>query len=71
MLALAITGVILSQQQQPYPSWVPFLGDDRFELKVEMSSAQAVTPGQGQTVNIAGIEVGDITEVALEEGTRW
>ena len=32
---LLVTGYILSQQQQPYPSWVPFLGDDRFELKAE------------------------------------
>ena len=44
---LLVTGYILSQQQQPYPSWVPFLGDDRFELKAEFSTAQAVTPGPG------------------------
>ncbi len=65
---LLVTGYILSQQQQPYPSWVPFLGDERFELKAEISSAQAVTPGQGQTVNIAGVKVGDITEVELVGG---
>ena len=65
---LLVTGYILSQQQQPYPSWVPFLGDDRFELKAELSSAQAVIPGQGQTVNIAGVKAGDITDVQLENG---
>ena len=27
-----------------------------------------MTPGQGQTVNIAGVEVGDVTEVELEDG---
>ena len=27
-----------------------------------------MTPGQGQTVNIAGIKVGDLTEVELEDG---
>ena len=63
-----MTGYILSQQQQPYPSWVPFLGDDRFELKAELSTAQAVTPGQGQTVNISGVKVGDISDVELENG---
>jgi phospholipid/cholesterol/gamma-HCH transport system substrate-binding protein len=68
VFGLAVTGVILSQQQAPYPSWVPFLGDDTIELKAELSTAQAITPGQGQTVNIAGIKVGDITEVDLEEG---
>ncbi len=68
IFGLAITIYILSQQQQPYPSWLPILGDDTFELRGEFESAQAVTPGQGQTVNIAGIKVGDITEVELEDG---
>jgi phospholipid/cholesterol/gamma-HCH transport system substrate-binding protein len=68
VFAMAVTLFILSRQQQPYPSWIPILGDDTFELKGEFESAQAVTPGQGQTVNIAGIQVGDITEVTLENG---
>ncbi len=68
VLGLAVTGGILSQQQQPYPSWVPFLGDDQFELKAEFSTAQAVIPGQGQTVNLAGVQVGDVTEVELVNG---
>ncbi len=68
VFALVVTLYILSQQQAPYPSWIPVLGDDTFELKAEFESSQAVTPGQGQTVNIAGIKVGDITEVDLEEG---
>jgi len=68
VVGLAVTLYILSQQQQPYPSWVPFLGDDRFELKAELETAQAVTPGQGQTVNIAGVKAGDISEVELEGG---
>jgi phospholipid/cholesterol/gamma-HCH transport system substrate-binding protein len=67
-VGLAVTGVILSQQQQPYPSWVPFLGDDQFELKAEFETGQAVTPGQGQTVNMAGVEIGDITDVQLDGG---
>lgn len=68
VIGLAVAGVILSQQRQPYPSWIPFLGDDQFELKVEMATAQAVTPRQGQTVNMAGVEVGDILDVELEDG---
>ena len=47
-VGLVVTGVILSQQRQPYPSWIPVLGDDQFELKVELDTAQAVTPGQGE-----------------------
>jgi phospholipid/cholesterol/gamma-HCH transport system substrate-binding protein len=68
VFGLAVTLFILSRQQQPYPSWIPLLGDDTFELKGEFESAQAVTPGQGQTVNISGIKVGDITDVSLEDG---
>lgn len=66
VFGLAVTGYILSQQQQPYPSWIPVLGDDQFELKAEFETAQAVTPGQGQTVNMAGVEIGDITDVSLD-----
>ncbi len=68
VFALGVTVYVLSSQQQPYPSWIPILGDDTFELKGEFESAQAITPGQGQTVNIAGIKVGDITDVSLEGG---
>ena len=38
VLALVTTGVILVQQQANFPSWVPILGDDHFELKAEFSS---------------------------------
>ena len=69
VFGLFVTVYILSQQQQPYPSWIPVLGDDRFELKAELSTGQAITPGQGQTVNIAGVKVGDISNVELEDGT--
>ncbi|HET6831053.1 MAG TPA: MlaD family protein [Solirubrobacterales bacterium] len=60
--------VILSQQSTALPSWFPFLGEDRFELKTEFQTAQAVTPGQGQTVNLSGVEIGDVTNVELEDG---
>jgi phospholipid/cholesterol/gamma-HCH transport system substrate-binding protein len=68
LLATAITLAILSEQRFPFPAWVPGLGEDKFELKGEFTSAQAVVPGQGQTVNIAGIKVGDVSEVELEDG---
>lgn len=61
-------GVILSSQAAALPSWLPFLGKERFELNAEFSSAQSVTPGQGQAVDIAGIQVGDITGVELTDG---
>jgi phospholipid/cholesterol/gamma-HCH transport system substrate-binding protein len=67
-LALAVVVVILVEQQADFPDWVPGLGEDRFELEAELTSAQAVTPGQGQSVNVAGIRVGAISAVEVEQG---
>lgn len=60
--------VILSQQASALPSWFPLLGEDRLELRTELQTAQAVTPGQGQTVDISGVKVGDVTKVELQDG---
>jgi len=70
---LAIAGiatllVIISQQKASLPAWVPVLGEDFFELQAEFLPAQAVTPGQGQAVQIAGITVGKVGNVELEDG---
>lgn len=59
---------ILDNQRLKLPAWVPAIGKDFFVVKAEMSTAQAVTPGQGQTVNIAGVQVGEISKVELKEG---
>ncbi|MGH2952705.1 MAG: MlaD family protein [Solirubrobacterales bacterium] len=67
VLGLATMLAILLQQGASLPSWLPG-GEERFELRGEFSTAQAVTPGQGQTVNIAGTRVGDVSEVELDEG---
>src|SRR4051794_39980868 len=68
VLAVVTTGIILARQQANFPSWLPFLGHEQFELKAEFSSAQAITPGQGQTVNLSGIKVGSIAGVNLQNG---
>ena len=65
---LAATLVIVSQQKASLPSWLPVFGDDFFELKAEFVPAQAVTPGQGQAIDISGIQVGKVGNVNLEDG---
>jgi phospholipid/cholesterol/gamma-HCH transport system substrate-binding protein len=60
--------VILVNQRAVLPNWVPLIGSDRFALKADFSTAQAVTPGQGQSVDIAGIKVGEVSSVELENG---
>jgi phospholipid/cholesterol/gamma-HCH transport system substrate-binding protein len=60
--------VILVNQRANLPSWVPVIGNDFFHLEADFSTAQAVTPGQGQSVDIAGIKVGEVSAVNLEDG---
>ena len=73
ILALVVVGLVVTVLILPSSSSRIRRGSrssatTTFELKAELSTAQAVTPGQGQTVNIAGVEVGDISEVELEDG---
>jgi phospholipid/cholesterol/gamma-HCH transport system substrate-binding protein len=68
VVALGVASVILANQRLALPRWVPLLGQDYREVEAELSTAQAVTPGQGQTVNVAGVEVGEISRVQLEGG---
>jgi phospholipid/cholesterol/gamma-HCH transport system substrate-binding protein len=68
IVAAIVGGYILANQRIYFPSWVPIVGRDDFILKGEFSTAQAVTPGQGQTVDIAGVQVGEISNVELKDG---
>jgi len=68
VIALGVGGYILSNQRLNPPAWVPVVGQSFYELEAELSTAQAVVPGQGQSVNIGGVKVGDIGEVRLEDG---
>jgi phospholipid/cholesterol/gamma-HCH transport system substrate-binding protein len=63
-VAAGVGGYILSHQRLRFP----LIEDKPFTLWVEMSNAQGVIPGQGQTVRVAGMKVGDVGEVKLEEG---
>jgi phospholipid/cholesterol/gamma-HCH transport system substrate-binding protein len=64
VVALFVTYIIVQNQRLR----IPLLEEKPFELKAEMTTAQAVTPGQGQTVRVAGVRVGDISSVDYENG---
>jgi phospholipid/cholesterol/gamma-HCH transport system substrate-binding protein len=66
--AIVLTLWIFTQQKASLPSWAPFVGEDFVHMTADFSDAQAVTPGQGQAVVIAGVQVGKITAVELEDG---
>jgi phospholipid/cholesterol/gamma-HCH transport system substrate-binding protein len=65
-IGLGVTAYIISQQASR--GTFPLIEKKPFELKAEFSDAQAVIPGQGQTVRVAGVEVGKIAQVEPKNG---
>ena len=66
LIAIAtVVGVyILNEQRLRFP-WIE---EEPVRYEVAFSTAQAVTPGQGQTVQVAGVTIGRIGPVRLEDG---
>ena len=64
VVGLAIAVYILSQQDLRFP----LVEAAPKHIEIELSNAQAVQPGQGQTVRVAGVEVGRIASVKVEDG---
>jgi phospholipid/cholesterol/gamma-HCH transport system substrate-binding protein len=63
-LGLVVTAVIVQNQRLR----IPILDERPFELKAEFETAQAVVPGQGQTIRVAGVRIGDVEKVELVDG---
>jgi len=61
-IALAVAGYILYHQ----PSFT--FGQSYYTVRAEFSTSAAVTPGQGQAITIAGVQVGLVGGVQLEDG---
>jgi phospholipid/cholesterol/gamma-HCH transport system substrate-binding protein len=73
IVVLAFAGIVMmlgifTQQKASLPSWLPLVGEEFEHVTAEFSTAQAVTPGQGQSVDVAGIQIGKVTSVDLEDG---
>jgi phospholipid/cholesterol/gamma-HCH transport system substrate-binding protein len=64
VLGLAVAVYILSQQDFRFP----LVEAKPKQIAIELPNAQAVQPGQGQTVRVAGVEVGRIADVKLDDG---
>jgi phospholipid/cholesterol/gamma-HCH transport system substrate-binding protein len=52
-VAVAVSGFILTNQRLRFP----FISPDPIRMQVEFDNAQAVTPGQGQTVQVVGMDI--------------
>ena len=63
-LAAVVAGYVLSHEGFHFP----LIQSAPFEMNAELSTAQAVTPGQGQTVRVSGVQVGEIGAVTLKNG---
>ena len=68
VVAVGVGGYVLGHERFYLPKWVPIFGTDFVTYKAQFTTAQSVTPGQGQTVDIAGVPVGEISDVKLEDG---
>jgi phospholipid/cholesterol/gamma-HCH transport system substrate-binding protein len=66
-LAAVASGVavyVLSEQRLRFP----FVEEEPLRYEIALPTAQAVTPGQGQTVQVAGVTIGRIASVHLQDG---
>jgi phospholipid/cholesterol/gamma-HCH transport system substrate-binding protein len=62
-VAVGASLYILDEQRMRFP-WE----EAPLRLKAEFSTAQAVVAGQGQTVQVSGVRIGDVGEVELVDG---
>jgi phospholipid/cholesterol/gamma-HCH transport system substrate-binding protein len=63
-IAAGVSYYILINQRVRFPVIEPA----PFYINAELQTGQAVTPGQGQTVRVSGVRIGDISDVRLREG---
>jgi phospholipid/cholesterol/gamma-HCH transport system substrate-binding protein len=64
VLAVIVVGYILHEEGFRFP----FIQSSTFTVNAEFSTAQAVTPGQGQTVRVSGVQIGTLSGVSLKNG---
>jgi len=64
ILAVVVSGYVLSHERLQ----LPFIGTSQYTLNAAFSTAQAVTPGQGQSVRVSGVQIGEVGNVKLHNG---
>lgn len=65
--AIAVTAYIFAHEPA-FTGVFGLFGRSYYAVKVDFSTASAVTTGQGQTIDIAGVEVGQIGGVTVQNG---
>ncbi|HTX08366.1 MAG TPA: MlaD family protein [Solirubrobacteraceae bacterium] len=64
LVTVFVAGYILDNERLS----IPFISPSTYTLNADFQTAQAVTPGQGQSVRISGVQIGLITGVTLKNG---
>jgi phospholipid/cholesterol/gamma-HCH transport system substrate-binding protein len=64
VLSVVVAGYILNHERLRFP----FIQSAPVKMYAEFSTAQAVMPGQGQSVRVSGVQIGDIGGVTLKNG---
>jgi phospholipid/cholesterol/gamma-HCH transport system substrate-binding protein len=63
LITILVAGYILSNERLRFP-WQ----SSPFTINAAFSTAQAVTPGQGQSVRMSGVQIGLVGQVTLKDG---
>jgi phospholipid/cholesterol/gamma-HCH transport system substrate-binding protein len=63
VITVLIAGYILSNERLRFP-WEP----SPLTINASFATAQAVTPGQGQSVRVSGVQIGLVGKVTLKDG---
>jgi phospholipid/cholesterol/gamma-HCH transport system substrate-binding protein len=62
--AIAVSGYVLHHERLRFP----LIQSQPVKLNAEFTTAQAFTPGQGQTINVSGVQVGQVGQVQIKNG---
>lgn len=64
VVSVVVSGYILTHERLRFP----FIESSPIKMNAEFQTAQAITPGQGQTIRVSGVEIGEIGSVAIKNG---
>ena len=64
VIAVGVGGYVLAHQRLRFP----YIEEKPKRVKAAFSTAQAMTPGKGQTVRVSGVKIGDVGAIELKDG---
>ena len=62
--AIVVSAYILTHERLRFP----LIQSQPIKMNAEFQTAQAFTPGQGQTVRVSGVQVGEVGQVQIKNG---